>query len=296
MSERVEEAIAELVEQVGYDEVPKLFKTLKGGKRLRARLVQKIAKDDENAPLLGAIIELIHAASLLHDDVIDDADLRRGVPSVNATDGSKTAIMLGDILYSKGFSSLVAFDKAIAQTIADAVTALSVGEMMDVRMAESFNEDEEAYLQMLYLKTASLIEASAKSAALLVGKDAERYAVYGKNLGLAFQIIDDILDIVSDEATLGKPAMNDFVEGKCTLPYIYLYEALSGDEKEKLKSFHMKVLDAGDITWIREKMKEHQTVERSYMLAGRLSQEAMAAVSDEPELIAIIEAMMERSY
>ncbi len=296
MSERVEEAITGLVEQIGYDEVPKLFKTLNGGKRLRARLVQKIAKDDENAPLLGAIIELIHAASLLHDDVIDDADLRRGVPSVNATQGSKTAIMLGDILYSKGFSLLVAFDKAIAQTIADAVTALSVGEMMDVRMAESFNEDEEAYLQMLYLKTASLIEASAKSAALLVGKDAERYAVYGKNLGLAFQIIDDILDIVSDEATLGKPAMNDFVEGKCTLPYIYLYEALSGDEKEKLKSFHMKVLDAGDITWIREKMKEHQTVERSYMLAGRLSQEAMAAVSDEPELIAIIEAMMERSY
>ncbi|MEA3373663.1 MAG: polyprenyl synthetase family protein [Campylobacterota bacterium] len=296
MSERVEKAIIELVEEVGYDEVPKLFKTLKGGKRLRARLVQKIAHDHEDAPLLGAIIELIHAASLLHDDVIDDASLRRGVPSVNATEGSKTAIMLGDILYSKGFSSLVSFDKAIAQTVADAVTALSVGEMMDVRMAESFNDDEAQYLHMLYLKTASLIEASAKSAALLAGKDAERYAVYGKNLGLAFQIIDDILDIVSDEATLGKPAMNDFVEGKCTLPYIYLYEALSGAEKEKLKSFHAKVLDGDDTAWVKAKMKEHQTVERSYMLAGKLSQEAMAAVSDEPELVAIIEAMMERSY
>lgn len=296
MSEQVEEQINRLVKDVGYDEVPRLFKTLKGGKRLRARLVQKIAPDAEDAPLLGAIIELIHAASLLHDDVIDDASLRRGVPSVNATDGSKRAIMLGDILYSKGFSALVAFDKTIAQSIADAVTALSVGEMMDVVMAESFNTDEEKYMKMLYLKTASLIEASAKSAALLSGKNPENYALYGKNLGLSFQIIDDILDIVSDEATLGKPAMNDFVEGKCTLPYIYLYEALGLQERARLTSLHAKELSDDESAWIKSKMHEHKTVERSYVLARRLSEEAMAVVNDEPELIAILETMMEREY
>ncbi len=296
MSELVEKQIDRLVEEVGYAEVSRLFKTLKGGKRLRARLVEKIAPDESDAPLLGAIIELVHAASLLHDDVIDDAPLRRGVASVNATEGSKQAIMLGDILYSKGFSALVGFDKAIAQSIADAVTALSIGEMMDVKMADSFNSDEVKYLDMLYLKTASLIEASAKSAALLSGKDPEKYALYGKNLGLAFQIIDDILDIVSDEATLGKPAMNDFVEGKCTLPYIYLHEALDAEDRERLESLHAKKVTADESAWLKAKMAEHKTVERSYLLARRLSEEAMAEVGDEPELIAILETMMKREY
>ena len=296
MIEKVEEQIGNLVDQVGYDEVSKLFKTLKGGKRLRAKLVLKIAPECGDAPLLGAIIELIHAASLLHDDVIDDAALRRGVPSVNATEGSKTAVMLGDILYSKAFSSLAAFDREIARCVADAVTALSLGEMQDVRMADAFNDDAETYMAMLYNKTASLIEASARSAALLSGKDAERYALYGKNLGLAFQIIDDILDIVSDEATLGKPAMNDYVEGKCTLPYIYLYEALEGDDQTRLKSYHGKKLSAEESGWVKEKMQVHRCVEKSYALARALSDEAVAAVPGEPELAAIIETMMQRSY
>jgi len=296
MMERVEEQIARLVDEVGYEEVPRLFKTLAGGKRLRAKLVLKIASSYEKAPLLGAIIELIHAASLLHDDVIDDAALRRGAPSVNATEGSKTAVMLGDILYSKAFSSLVDFDRDIARCVAGAVTALSVGEMQDVRMAEAFNDDAQRYLEMLYNKTASLIEAAASGAALLAGKEAARYALYGKNLGLAFQIIDDILDIVSDEATLGKPAMNDYVEGKCTLPYIYLYEALEGADKARLKGYHAQKLDADATAWIKAKMAEHACVEKSYMLARRLSDEAIAAVPEEAELVAIIETMMRRSY
>jgi octaprenyl-diphosphate synthase len=296
MVAKVEEQIVRLVDQVGYDEVATLFKTLKGGKRLRAKLVMKIAPECGDAPLLGAIIELIHAASLLHDDVIDDADLRRGVPSVNATEGSKTAVMLGDILYSKAFASLVAFDRDIAGTVADAVTALSVGEMQDVRMADAFNDNADAYLAMLYNKTASLIEAAAKSAAILTGKDAERYALYGKNLGLAFQIIDDILDIVSDEETLGKPAMNDYVEGKCTLPYIYLYEALEGADKAHLKSCHAKQLTVEESAWIKAKLEEHRCVEKSYLLARRLSDEAIGAVPEEPELGAIIETMMKRTY
>ena len=294
--EQVEEQIVRLVDDVGYDEVSRLFKTLTGGKRLRAKLVMKIAPECSDAPLLGAIIELIHAASLLHDDVIDDAALRRGAPSVNATEGSKTAVMLGDILYSKAFSALVAFDKGVAQQVANAVTALSVGEMQDVRMADTFNDDASAYMEMLYNKTASLIEAAAASSALLAGKEASRYALYGKNLGLAFQIIDDILDIVSDEETLGKPAMNDYVEGKCTLPYIYLYEALEGEEKERLKGYHAKKLDAEQSGWVKAKMDEYGCVAKSYSLARKLSDEAIAAVPEEAELIGIIETMMKRSY
>ena len=131
--QRVEQQIARLVDECDYSEITRLFNNLSGGKRLRAKLILKIANEHEDAPLLAAIVELIHAASLLHDDVIDEADTRRGVPSVNATDGSKTAVMLGDVLYSKAYTELVNFDKNIAKTIASSVTALSKGEMMDVK-------------------------------------------------------------------------------------------------------------------------------------------------------------------
>ncbi|MEA2111990.1 MAG: polyprenyl synthetase family protein [Campylobacterota bacterium] len=294
--EKVESEIAALVQEINYSEVLRLFNTLNGGKRLRAKLVLKIATNDATAPKLGAIIELIHAASLLHDDVIDEASLRRGVPSVNATENSKIAVMLGDILYSKAYSHLVEFGSDIAACIASSVTSLSIGEMMDVKMAEEFNSDADAYMDMLYLKTATLIEASASAAAMLAGKDVKTYSLYGKNLGLSFQIIDDILDIVSDEATLGKPAMNDYVEGKCTLPYIYLYEALNIQDKEQLKSYHTKRLSSSESSWIREKMDEHKSIEKSYMLARKLSDEAIKAVSGDDELIAIIEAMMKRRF
>ena len=293
---RVEEQIARLIQEIDYDEVSRLFNTLSGGKRLRAKLVLKIAKDHEDAPLLAAIVELIHAASLLHDDVIDEAMTRRGVASVNATDGSKTAVMLGDILYSKAFTELVVFDKLVAQTIAASVTALSKGEMMDVKMAESFNSDENIYLDMLYLKTATLIEAAAKASAILAGKNAATHALYGKNLGLSFQIIDDILDITSDAATLGKPAMNDFVEGKCTLPYIYLYHALDEQDKHRLVSLHAKELSEENTTWIKENMAHYKTIEKSFELAQKLSNEAQIAMKDDIELVAILETMIKRSY
>ncbi|QOP40949.1 polyprenyl synthetase family protein [Sulfurimonas marina] len=294
--DRVEAQIERLIQEIDYDEVSRLFAMLSGGKRLRAKLILKIAKEHEDAPLLAAIVELIHAASLLHDDVIDEAMTRRGKASVNATDGSKTAVMLGDILYSKAFTELVHFDKLVAQTISASVTDLSKGEMMDVKMAESFNSDEKKYLDMLYLKTATLIEAAAKASAILAGKNAAAYALYGKNLGLSFQIIDDILDITSDEATLGKPAMNDFVEGKCTLPYIYLYHALDEQDKHRLQSLHAKELSNEDTLWLKEQMKHYQTIEKSFTLAQKLSNEAQAAMHEDPELVAILETMIKRNY
>ena len=294
--QRVEKEIARLIKEIDYDEVTRLFGMLSGGKRLRAKLILKIAPEHEKAPLLAAIVELIHGASLLHDDVIDEAQTRRGVASVNATEDSKTAVMLGDILYSKAFTELVGFDKDVAKAIASSVTALSKGEMMDVKMAEAFNHDESKYLDMLYLKTATLIEAAAQASALLVSKDADKYAVYGRNLGLSFQIIDDILDITADSATLGKPAMNDFVEGKCTLPYIYLYEVLNDTDKQRLVNAHAKSLDKDEVLWIKEKMAQHKSVEKSFLLAQKLSNEAMNAVKDDTALIEILQTMIKRSY
>ena len=285
-----------MVKEVGYEKVNELFEKLSGGKRLRAKLIEKIAGENNKSALLAAIVELIHAASLLHDDVIDDAELRRGKPSVNATEGSKVAVMLGDILYSKAFNELVEFDKEIAKTISASVTALSIGEMLDVELAKSFNANEKKYLDMLYLKTATLIEAAAKAAALLSGKDAKRYALFGKNLGLSFQIIDDILDITADEKTLGKPAMNDFAEGKVTLPYIYLFESLDDKEKEKLISLHNKKLSTEEIEWIRSSMQKHGSIAKAYEYAAKLSVEAKKVVNGERELALILDKLIQRSF
>jgi octaprenyl-diphosphate synthase len=293
---RVEKEIARLIQEIDYDEVTRLFESLSGGKRLRAKLILKIASENEKAPLLGAIVELIHAASLLHDDVIDEADLRRGVASVNATDGSKIAVMLGDILYSKAFSELVYFDKKIAKIIASSVTALSKGEMIDVKLADKFNDDEKIYLDMLYLKTATLIEASAEASAILASKDSASHALYGKNLGLSFQIIDDILDITADAQTLGKPCMNDFVEGKCTLPYIYLYKVLNEEDKKRLMALHAKTLNEQESVWIKQKMQEHNTIGKSFELALKLSDEAMNVIKDDAQLVEILQTMIKRNY
>lgn len=296
MLERVEAIISQLVDEIGYPKAGELFAKLSGGKRLRARLILTIAPNEPDAALLGAIVELIHAASLLHDDVIDEAALRRGVASVNATHGSKIAIMLGDILYSKAFSALTAFDPEIARSIAESVTKLSIGEMMDVEMAEKFNSDRLRYEEMLYLKTATLIEACAYSAAFLSGKNQDAYGVYGKNLGLAFQIVDDILDITADEATLGKPSLNDFSEGKTTLPYIDLHEMLSPDEQERLVSYHGKILDMEEKEWIRSKMDEFKIISRSYAYARNLCDEALNAIGQDAPLRAIIETVIQRSH
>ncbi len=162
---------------------------------------------------------------------------RRGKISVNASDGDKTAIMMGDILYSKAFFELTDISPLVAKVVSNAVVQLSLGELADVELSRKFHIDREAYIKMLYQKTASLMEASAEAGAILVGKNREAYRKYGKNLGIAFQMIDDILDITSDSKTLGKPALHDFVEGKVTLPYMYLYEVLAEEDREYLR-FH----------------------------------------------------------
>jgi len=298
MLSAVERKIEQFVAELNDKEVTALYAKLPHGKRLRAKLILKIAGSSLSVIKTAAVVEMIHAASLLHDDVIDDAYTRRSKPSLNALYGNKTAIMLGDILYSKGFFELNNISADVAKTVSNAVTQLSLGELKDVSLSTSFNLDREVYLEMIYQKTASLIEASAGAAALLAGKPKEVYMTYGRNLGLGFQMIDDILDITSDAETLGKPALHDFVEGKTTLPYIYLYEVLNAEEKEKLEALHGKVLSKEEQTWILGQMKAHKIVEKSYMEAKVLIDEAIALMDahGEPSLSGIAREMIERDF
>lgn len=298
MLEKIDQIMKELISSFGYDRANEMFGDISSGKKLRSKLVLKIANASDEVLKLCAIIELIHAASLLHDDVIDESDTRRGKASINATYGSKNAIMLGDILYSKGYFELTKYDSFISSEISKAVSLLSIGELMDLELSKSFNTDKEKYLKMIYNKTAVLIEASAKCGAFLAGLDTTKFGEYGKNLGLAFQIVDDILDITKDSVTLGKPALSDFKDGKTTLPYIYLYENLNQNDKEILKNYFAKELNESEISWIRAKFKEHNIIQKTLNKAKDLAKEGIMAIDEYKNdgLVTVMKNMVDREF
>ena len=298
MLSAVERKINQYVDDLNEKDISQIVSKLPAGKRLRARLMIEIAGSSLEVIKAAAIVEMIHAASLLHDDVIDNATLRRGKSSINAIYGDKSAIMVGDILYSKAFYELLDMQKQVAKSISNAVVQLSIGERKDVYLSESFNTNEDEYKHMIYQKTAVLIEAASESAAIIAKKPREIFRTYGRNLGLAFQMIDDILDIISDEKTLGKPALSDFKEGKTTLPYIYLYNALDSDDKEKLKSMHKKILSKDEQNWILSKFKEYNIIEKSKQEALGLIKEAIELMqnANEKGLEEIALKMVDRSF
>ena len=296
--EKIDLIMKNFIAELGYEPANAMFAQINSGKKLRSKLLLKIAGESEQSLKICAIIELIHLASLLHDDVIDDADTRRGSPSINASFGTKNAVMLGDILYSKGFYELSKFPHEIAGEISGAVSKLSVGEMMDVELSAKFNEDKSAYETMIYYKTAVLIEAAAAVGAMLAGLEPSNFKIYGKNLGLAFQIIDDILDVTQDAATLGKPNFSDFKEGKTTLPYICLYESLNEADKEKLKSLFKKDLSEAERGWVRAKMNETGAIKRSIEAAKNLGEQAIRSVEkfNLDGLESIVKLMIDREF
>ena len=358
------------------------------GKMLRSKLLLSIAPNSSTAPKVCAIIELIHFASLLHDDVIDSAHLRRGKQSINAKYGDKNAIMLGDILYSKAFYEVACIPHLganLAQIISNAVYELSLGELDDVFLGEKINLDSKKYLKMVERKTAALIEASAVCGGILKnensslgapfalgenfgeqqttslvlspkfspntklppqileldsGKSNEsslrgvenaeaiqknnnvdchdsafaescndeyilnsainKYKIYGRNLGIAFQIIDDLLDITQEDSTLGKESFSDFKEGKTTLPYIYLYNALNASDKEILKSYFKKPLDSSQKGWIRAKMGEFGIIEQVKNVAQDYGKMALSVLdsseTSDKNLLKIITDMIDREF
>ena len=298
MLNAVERKIEQFINELNDKDIKALYIKLPKGKMLRAKLILKIAGSGLSVVKTAAVVEMIHAASLLHDDVIDDAYTRRAKPSLNALYGNKVAIMLGDIIYSKGFFELNNIHSEIAKIVSNAVIQLSVGELKDVSLSKKFNTDKTMYLDMIYQKTGSLMEAAAGSAAVLAGKNKEVYMTYGRNLGIAFQMIDDLLDITMDADTLGKPALHDFEEGKTTLPYIYLNEALNEEDQKTLQSLHGKRLATSEQVWIKNMMQNTGVIQKSYLEAKGLIEEAIKLMDEqgESELRSIAMAMIEREF
>ncbi len=211
-----------------------------GGKRLRpmlaylSALISGESFDRGRAVKLGACLEMIHMATLIHDDVIDDAATRRGRPTASSVYGSTASILSGDVLLSKAMRILAMDgDLRIIRLVSEAVVEMAEGEVMELQVRGNFDLDEEKHMQVLRMKTAAFIECCCRVGILLAG-GSEKLEIsagrYGHHLGLAFQIADDLLDFRGDHAKTGKPRATDFREGSATLPLIYLRPSLTEEE------------------------------------------------------------------
>ncbi len=200
-----------------------------GGKRLRPMLLLLAARalghGGADAHQLAAVIEFIHTATLLHDDVVDESDLRRGRKTANALFGNAPSVLVGDFLYSRSFQLMVELERMpVMKILADTTNAIAEGEVLQLLHIRNPDTDEAAYLKVIERKTAVLFAAATRIGALLADADEtvqQRLQDYGMALGYAFQIADDVLDYSADEAALGKHLGDDLAEGKATLPLIH---------------------------------------------------------------------------
>jgi octaprenyl-diphosphate synthase len=201
-----------------------------GGKRIRPALVLLFANAygfrNIDHHRLAAIIEFIHTATLLHDDVVDESSLRRGRETANALFGNAASVLVGDFLYSRAFQMMVSIgDMRVMQILADATNVIAEGEVLQLLNMHDPDVTEQRYLQVIRSKTAKLFEAAAQLGALIAGAsdiEIEAAAEYGRSLGTAFQLIDDVLDYSGNALDIGKNVGDDLREGKPTLPLIYL--------------------------------------------------------------------------
>jgi octaprenyl-diphosphate synthase len=195
-------------------------------------------KGEQHIPL-AAIIEFIHTATLLHDDVVDNSELRRGNATANAKWGNAPSVLVGDFLHSRSFQLMVEIGRLeIMQVISDATTVIAEGEVLQLLNQRNPDTTEESYMQVILGKTAMLFQAATEAGAILAdASDAEREGMrlYGRHLGIAFQIVDDLLDYLSDSETMGKNVGDDLAEGKTTLPLIYAMRVGSEEDRKLIR-------------------------------------------------------------
>lgn len=221
-----------------------------GGKRLRPMLLLLAARAlghrGPDAHQLAAVVEFIHTATLLHDDVVDESDLRRGRKTANALFGNAPSVLVGDFLYSRSFQLMVELERMpVMRILADTTNAIAEGEVLQLLHVRNPDTDEPAYLNVIERKTAVLFAAATRLGAFLAGAGEsvqQRLHDYGMALGYAFQIADDVLDYSADEAALGKHLGDDLAEGKATLPLIHAIRHSDANVRERLRT----IVENGD--------------------------------------------------
>ena len=209
-----------------------------GGKRLRPLLVLLSARacgyQGSDHQLMAAVIEFIHTSTLLHDDVVDESDTRRGNKTANEVWGNAASVLVGDFLYSRSFEMMVEpGELKIMQVMSEATNVIAEGEVLQLLNCHDADTTKERYMEVIHRKTAKLFEAATQMGPILAKKPEleEAFVAYGRHLGAAFQLIDDALDYTANEEELGKNIGDDLAEGKPTLPLIYVLE--NGNENEK---------------------------------------------------------------
>ncbi|MGZ3308222.1 MAG: octaprenyl diphosphate synthase [Xanthobacteraceae bacterium] len=215
-----------------------------GGKRIRPVLVLLLANaygyQGAAHHELAAVVEFIHTATLLHDDVVDESSMRRGRQTANAMFGNAASVLVGDFLYSRSFQMMVGLDNMrVMRILSDATNVIAEGEVLQLLNMHDPDVSEESYLKVIRSKTAKLFEAAAELGALVGGANDAQIAAageYGRSLGTAFQLIDDVLDYAGDAAEIGKNVGDDLREGKPTLPLIYLMEHGTSQQRELVRS------------------------------------------------------------
>jgi octaprenyl-diphosphate synthase len=272
-----------------------------GGKRLRPALAllshQALGGDNtaESAIAVAAIVELIHTATLLHDDVVDDSDLRRGRATANAAFGNASSVLVGDFLYSRSFQLMVETDQMrVLRILSNATNVIAEGEVHQLMNAGRLDLTQKEYLHVIHAKTAKLFEAACQLGAVILNAPTSletRMAQYGASLGTAFQIADDVLDYDGDVAQIGKNLGDDLAEGKLTLPIIRALEVANTQDRATLvaaiearatqsfETVHHILINTGAIDFAMDTARSH----------ARLACEAIAPLPESPAKVLLLE-------
>ncbi|GAB2522567.1 polyprenyl synthetase family protein [Lysobacter humi (ex Lee et al. 2017)] len=263
-----------------------------GGKRLRPMLLLLAAGAcggpqavDGRAHQLAAVVEFIHTATLLHDDVVDESDLRRGRRTANAVWGNAASVLVGDFLYSRSFQLMVELQRMeVMQILADTTNRIAEGEVLQLLHIRNPDTDEPAYLRVIERKTAVLFAAATRLGALLADADAARceaFEAYGMALGYAFQIADDVLDYAADADALGKNLGDDLAEGKATLPLIHAMAHSDAATSARLREI-VEAGDAGALDEVVAAIRRTGGLDYSRARAAEYADRAVAALAEMP--------------
>jgi octaprenyl-diphosphate synthase len=313
--ERVEKEISletvasvEVVTQIGQ------YLQESGGKRLRpsllllaSKLIGGSARTSESAIHLGAVVEIIHTATLVHDDVIDDARTRRGRPSANEQWGNHTSVLAGDWLYMEAFQVALRERNFHVLDLLIGLTQMMVeGELLQLERIGRIAVTEADCMELVDRKTACLFSVCCKLGAIVAGADSqteERLGEYAWNLGMAFQLVDDLLDFTSREKVLGKPVGNDLREGKVTLPLVYALEQASAEERRRVESIlRDRNYDRVPFSQILAMVERYQGIARVKERAQAFTDKARAIINEFPDspyqraLYSVTELITERDH
>lgn len=262
-----------------------------GGKRLRPAVLLLMARAlgsaDDRPVHLAAVIEFIHTATLLHDDVVDESDLRRGRSTANSIFGNAASVLVGDFLYSRSFQLMVeAGNERVMRIMADATNRIAEGEVLQLLNVHDPSVNEDRYFEVVERKTATLFEAGARIAAVVAGASAaveEGCASYGASVGKAFQIIDDVLDYAGNSEAIGKRLGDDLREGKMTLPLIHALRCATPAQRDFVTAAVRE--GRGDFAAIARIVTENGSLEYSRVLAEQEARNARSSIQDLPQTI-----------